>query len=111
MNYADRLAALGVAVPELLLPAPEIDLSKWAVIACDQATQDRGYWEQVRNFAGGAPSSLKLIYPEVYLEDPDHKDRIASIHRAMKEYLDKGVFAPPEKAVVYVERDTPFHTI
>ncbi|MDR2701800.1 MAG: DUF1015 domain-containing protein [Spirochaetaceae bacterium] len=109
MNYVDRLAALGIAVPELLFPAPEIDLSKWAVIACDQATQDRLYWERVRSLAGDAPSSLNLIFPEVYLEDSDRKDRIASIHRTMKEYLDKGIFAPPQKALVYVERDTPFH--
>jgi hypothetical protein len=109
MNYVDRLAALGAAIPELLLPAPEIDLSKWAVIACDQATQDRLYWDRVRSFAGDAPSSLNLIFPEVYLEDAGRKDRIASIHRTMKEYLDKGIFAPPQKTLVYVERDTPFY--
>jgi hypothetical protein len=109
MSYVDRLAALGTAIPELLFPAPETNLSKWAVIACDQATQDRPYWDRVHNHAGDAPSSLNLIYPEVYLEDADRKDRIASIHRTMKEYLNKGVFAPPQKALVYVERDTPFH--
>jgi hypothetical protein len=27
----------------------------------------------------------------------------------MGEYLDKGVFAPPQKTLIYVERDTPFH--
>jgi len=103
------LAELAVAIPELLLPAPGTDLSKWAVIACDQATQDRGYWERIRDYAGDAPSSLNLIYPEVYLEDADRQDRIAAIHRAMKEYLDKGIFAPPQKTLVYVERDTPYN--
>jgi len=109
MNCADRLAALGIAVPELLLPAPGTDLSKWAVIACDQATQDRRYWEEVHAIAGDAPSSIRLIYPEVYLEETDRKERIASIHHNMKHYLEAGVFAPPQKTLVYVERDTPYN--
>ena len=109
MNCTDRLAALGAAVPELLLPAPGTDLSKWAVIACDQATQDRRYWEEANAIAGDAPSSLRLIYPEVYLEESGHENRIASIHHNMKRYLETGVFAPPQKTLVYVERDTPYN--
>jgi len=108
MNCADRLAALGVAVPELLLPSHGTDLSKWAVIACDQATQDRRYWEEVYAIAGDAPSSVRLIYPEVYLEESDREERIASIHHNMKHYLEAGVFAPSQKTLVYVERDTPY---
>ena len=109
MNVENRLAAQGAAVPELLIPREGIDLSKWAVIACDQYTQDRGYWERVQALAGDAPSSLNLIYPEVYLEESDKKERIAAIHRTMKRYLESDVFAPPQKALVYVERNTPYH--
>jgi hypothetical protein len=105
-----RLAALGLAVPELLLPAPGTDLSAWAVIACDQFIQDRGYWDRVRAAVGDAPSTLNLIYPEVYLEEPDRAERIAAVHRAMERYLADGVFAPPLRAPVYVERDTPFRS-
>jgi hypothetical protein len=104
-----RLAALGAAVPEILLPRKEIDLSKWAVIACDQFTQDRPYWEAVRKAAGNSPSALNLIYPEVYLKDGDRKERIAAIHRSMEQYLAGGIFDPPRKSCVYLERDTPFH--
>ena len=108
MNYADRLASLGAAVPEILLPKEGIDLSKWAVIACDQHTQDRRYWEQVRSIAEGSPSTLNLIYPEVYLEEPDKEQRIAAIHRAMQQYLTADIFTAPQKTLVYVERSTPF---
>jgi len=108
MNCTDRLAALGVAVPELLLPSHGTDLSKWAVIACDQATQDPRYWEDVSTIAGDAPSSIRLIYPEVYLEESDREERIASIHHTMRSYLEAGVFAPPQKTLVYVERNTPY---
>jgi hypothetical protein len=109
MDVYERLAALGLAVPELLLPKPELDLSKWAVIACDQFTRDRSYWDKVFAAAGDAPSTLHLIYPEVYLEDPDRAERIASIHTTMRRYLAGpagGVFAPPVTGCMYIERET-----
>jgi hypothetical protein len=115
MDVYERLAALGLAVPELLLPKPEIDLFKWAVIACDQFTQDRSYWDKAFALAGDAPSTLNLIYPEVYLEDPDRAERIASIHKTMRRYLADpaaqtgqagGVFAPPVTGCMYIERRT-----
>ncbi|MDR1144146.1 MAG: DUF1015 domain-containing protein [Spirochaetaceae bacterium] len=113
MDVYKRLAALGLAVPELLLPKPEIDLSKWAVIACDQFTQDRSYWDKVFAAVGDAPSTLNLIYPEVYLEDADRAERIASIHKTMRRYLADpaagsadGVFAPPVTGCMYIERRT-----
>jgi hypothetical protein len=115
MDVYKRLAALGTAVPQLLLPKPGIDLSKWAVIACDQFTQDRSYWERVRSAVGDAPSTLNLIYPEVYLEHADRAERIASIHETMRRYLADpaaqtdpadGVFAPAVTGCMYVERKT-----
>jgi hypothetical protein len=51
-----------------------------------------------------------LIFPEVYLEDSGRRERIDGIQNEMRRCLDGGVFAPPQKTLVYVERDTPFHT-
>jgi hypothetical protein len=104
-----RLAALGIAVPEIILPRPGVDLEKWAVIACDQFTQNRAYWEKVRDTAGAAPSALRMIFPEVYLGGEGRKERIRDIHAAMKGFLEGGVFAPPRRGCVYLERSTPFH--
>jgi hypothetical protein len=106
-----RLAGLGLKVPEILLPRMGINLQKWAVIACDQFTQDRSYWEKVKEKAENSPSALNLIYPEVYLEDPDRTERIEKIHRTMRSYLDEkeGIFAPPRRGCVYIERSTPYH--
>ncbi|MCL2233838.1 MAG: DUF1015 domain-containing protein [Treponema sp.] len=105
-----RLAALGVGIPEVLLPHNGIDLSKWAVIACDQFTQDREYWERVKNTAVGAPSCLNLIFPEIYLEDEGDKEaRLRSIRASMNAYAAGDVFAPPRHCGVYLERSTP-HT-
>jgi hypothetical protein len=112
---AARLLDLGLCVPELLLPRfPAVDLSAWAVIACDQFTQDPAYWERVRELVGDKPSALNLIFPEVYLtalsgHAAGTKERIAAIHRAMASYLAGDVFAPPLRGGMYVQRDTPYH--
>jgi len=102
------MSELGVEIPEVLLPQ-KADLSRWAVIACDQFTQDRGYWERAREAMGGKPSALNLIFPEAFLADDDHAARIENIHRAMRDYAAGGVFAEPRRGLVYLERDTPFN--
>jgi hypothetical protein len=111
MDIHQRLAVLGAAVPEILLPRPDIDLDKWAVIACDQFSRDRDYWAGVEAAVGKSPSALRLVFPELYLEDGGRSARIAAIHRAMETYLGGGVFAPPRRGFVYLERSTPHHPL
>ena len=67
----------GFRLPHVCLPRPGIDLRKWAVIACDQYTAEPEYWRQVAREVGDAPSTLHLIFPEVYLGAPDAPARIA----------------------------------
>ena len=105
---------VGIEIPEILLPkgadlSKGVNLEQWAVIACDQFTQDRSYWEKAREAAAGSPSTLNLIFPEVFLEDEGRAGRIESIHRTMRDYADGGVFAAPRRGLVYLERDTPFN--
>ena len=102
-----KLEDFGMKVPEILLPA-NVDLSKWSVIACDQYTQDLDYWKKAEAAAGGSPSTLNLILPEVYLNSPDKAERIAKIRQTMKEYLGAGVFAPSFNGFIYIERKTAF---
>jgi epoxyqueuosine reductase QueG len=103
----DRLSALGIAMPEVLLPASHVDIGKWAVIACDQFTQDKAYWEAVKQKAGDSPSTLNLIFPEIFLgAAAGNAARIENIHRTMKAYLAGGIFADPLNAFIYVERTT-----
>jgi hypothetical protein len=106
-SIKERLVQMGIEIPEILLPR-EAALGQWAVIACDQFTQDRLYWEKVRELTADAPSTLNLIFPEVFLADNKPAGRIADIHRAMRKYLDTGVFAAPRQGFVYLERDTPY---
>ncbi|MDI9394925.1 MAG: DUF1015 domain-containing protein [Euryarchaeota archaeon] len=71
-------------VPHILLP--EANWKEWAVIACDQHTQDMDYWKRVEDFVGDSPSTLNLIYPEIYL--PLDEKRVDNIHKAMCSYRD-----------------------
>ena len=64
---------------DILLPDfDRTDAKKWSVIACDQYTGDPAYWEQTAAQVGDAPSTLNLILPELYLEEPDVRERIQS---------------------------------
>ena len=90
----------------ILFPAPGVDLSKWAVIACDQYTSQRDYWRQVEEIVGAAPSTLRITLPEVYLEDDDVGDRIAAINAAMARYLSDGVLDALPAGMMLLERRT-----
>jgi len=93
----------GFRLPQILLPKPGIDLHKWAVIACDQYTAEPAYWRRVEAEVGPAPSTLRLIFPEVYLEAGDARRRIDGIQDAMRRYLEDHLLQPHDGAV-YVER-------
>jgi hypothetical protein len=94
---------LGIQIPQVYLPKPGTDLTKWAVIACDQFTSQPEYWNRVKRIVGDAPSTLNLTFPEVYLEQPGGEERIPNIQSAMRKYMDEGVLQPHD-GIVYVER-------
>jgi hypothetical protein len=94
---------MGFRLPRLCLPRPGIDLAKWAVVACDQYTAEPQYWQQVEREVGDAPSTLHLIFPEVYLGTADAPARIARIQATMRRYLAEGLLSEHAGAVL-VER-------
>lgn len=91
---------------DILLPQGKSseDLSKWAVVACDQYTSEPEYWEDVKGIVGDEKSALNLILPEVYLESSDVDERIEKIHRTMEEYVNSDTFKEYKNSMVYVER-------
>ena len=95
-----------ISFPEILLPAFKNteDWQRWAVVACDQFTSQPSYWEEAEKIVGDAPSALRLILPEIYLEEPDADVRIAAINSNMNAYLENGVFDEPVTGPVLVER-------
>ncbi len=74
---------------DILLPDAAADFEKWAVVACDQFTSQPAYWQKAAQIVGDAPSTLNIVYPEVYLAEGDA--RIASIRQAMADYMRRGV--------------------
>ena len=96
-------AFTGFRPPRLLLPRADLDLRRWCVIACDQYTSDSAYWARAAAEAGDAPSTLQLIYPEVFLGAADKPARVARIQAAMRRYLADGLLRE-HAGVVLVQR-------
>jgi Protein of unknown function (DUF1015) len=94
---------LGIQIPQVYLPRKGTDLTKWAVIACDQFTSQPEYWNAVEKIVGDAPSTLNLTFPEVYLEKPGGEERIKNIQFNMRQYMEDGILQPHD-GLVYVER-------
>ena len=98
-TYAD----IGIQIPQIYLPRKGINLTKWAVIACDQFTSEPEYWQKVETLVGNKPSTYNLVLPEVFLEKPGEKARIRFIQEKMHSYLQNNILEPRE-GLVYVER-------
>ena len=88
---------------EILLPKVE-DLSRWAVIACDQFTSEPDYWQRVDAFVGDAPSTLRLTLPEIWLNRSDRTILEDSILRHMEDYLNQDLFTAFPDSFFYLER-------
>lgn len=91
---------------DILIPQ-NVDFTKWSVVACDQYTSEPQYWEEVKNIVGDSPSTLNIIFPEVYLEDGDGEERIKKINQTMTEYIDNGLFKEYKDTFIYVKRTQP----
>ena len=94
---------LGFYPADILLPK-DADMTKWAVVACDQFTSQPEYWQAVEDMVGDAPSTLRLILPEARLGSPTVEEDIAAINRTMEEYLEGGLFRTLPDSLIYVER-------
>ncbi len=79
-----------IKIPEILLPNKSVDLEKWAVIACDQFTSQKKYWDKLDEFCGDV-STLRIIMPEIYIKD-NTEERVEKINQTMRDYLQNGVF-------------------
>ena len=99
-----KFEKVGMKPAEILLPKAGTDMTKWAVVACDQFTSQPEYWEEVDRIAGDAPSTLRLILPESMLNDANVDQHIADINRSMEDYLARDIFQAHPDAVIYIER-------
>ena len=87
---------------DILLPDfSRVDAKKWAVVACDQFTSEPHYWEAADSEVGDAPSTLRMILPEVYLSQTE--ERIPVINATMEKYFSELLISHPD-SMIYVER-------
>ncbi|MDR1569675.1 MAG: DUF1015 domain-containing protein [Oscillospiraceae bacterium] len=112
-SISDAFIGTGLAPAEILVPRAETDITRWAVVACDQFTAQPEYWNSAEEFVGDAPSTLKMILPEAFLKlEPGSPDglsaltsrRVDKIYSAMRDALNSNVFAPPVRGLVLTER-------
>ena len=89
---------------DILLPKAGSDMTKWAVVACDQFTSQPEYWQAVEETVGKAPSTLRLILPEAHLGDSAVETKIAAIDETMEQYLAEGLFETHSNSLIYMER-------
>ncbi len=90
--------------PATVLLPESGNFTPWSVIACDQFSSEKDYWERVKKKVGDQPSTLNMIIPEAYLGELSMESAAPSRAEAMDRYLSEGVFAARENAFVYVER-------
>ena len=91
----------------ILLPNDGIDMEKWSVIACDQFTSQADYWDAVEKYVADAPSTLNVVFPEIYLGTTTKQERIKYINNTMDTYLTDGTLKQAvTDGYVLVERTT-----
>lgn len=84
---------------DILLPNfNATDGTRWSAVACDQYTAQPDYWEAADALVGDAPSTLRVILPEVYLKEAD--SRIPAIREAMVDYLDDVLECHPDSMIL-----------
>ena len=98
-NYSD----IGIQAPVSLIPINNVDLEKWAVVACDQFTSQPEYWQAVEEMVSDDPSAYHIILPEAYLGTPIEETHQILIPKKMRAYLANHLFSAFE-GMIYLER-------
>jgi hypothetical protein len=104
-NIHNKFKQLGVHIPEIFIPNKNsTDLKKWTVIACDQFTSEPEYWNDLKEFVGLEPSTLKMILPEIYLDEGDIEEKIKLINSTMYNYLNDNIIKNIGNCFIFVQR-------
>ena len=97
-----------VKAPHILLPKKVVDMSKYAVIACDQYTSNLEYWDSLKAEIGDSVSTFHMIYPEAYLENTDGESYIKGINQNIARYLKNNDLEDIGECFILVERVTSY---
>jgi len=105
-NEENGRITLPVLPADILIPGKDIDRGRFAVVACDQFTQDKAYWDRVYKLADGVPSAAHIMLPEAFLDEGQKEidRRIAGINETMADYLESGVFDEYKESMILTLR-------
>lgn len=96
-----------VKAADILLPNKSVNMTNWAVVACDQFTSELKYWSDLEKLTHGTPSTLNIIFPEAYLSR-DNAPIITAINKNMQKYISDGTLQSIGECFVLVDRSTPY---
>jgi len=95
-----------IKAPNILLPKKGVDLTAFAVIACDQFTSNLKYWDEVKTLVGDKPSTYHMMLPEAYLGRVDETSYVSDVNKTIQSYLDNGVLVDQGPCFILVDRKT-----
>ena len=104
MSLNDEFLKIGLRIPNILLPNENVNLNKFSVIAADQFSAEKDYWNKVKQYVSNEPSTYNLIFPEANMPITDEK--INDINNYMNEYLNNGILKNYGECFIYVKRET-----
>ena len=95
-----------IKAPHILLPKKGVDMTKFAVIACDQFTSQLDYWDSLKKEIGDAPSTFHMMFPEAYLGKVDEPKYIEKINKTIESYLEDKTLVDEGECFILVDRKT-----
>ena len=102
MNINQKLQTVGLKIPHILLPNKLVDMTKFSVIAQDQFSAEKEYWDDVDKIVGDSPSTLHMMLPEARFPLTDDKQN--KIYDTMKKYVADDTLEPLPPGFIYVKR-------
>lgn len=102
MDINDKLQTVGLKIPYILLPNKSVVMTKFSVIAQDQFSAEKEYWDDVDKIVGDSPSTLHMMLPEARFPLTDDKQN--KIYDTMKKYVADDTLEPLPPGFIYVKR-------
>lgn len=99
-----------VVAPHIYLPKTGTDMHAYSVIACDQFTSQKEYWDELKEMIGNKLSTFHMIYPEAYLETTNEEEYIKEINGNISRYLANDELVDIGESFILVERITSYGT-
>jgi len=89
----ERFRNVGIEVPEIYLPSEGVDWQAWAVVACDQYSSERDYWDKVKELVAKSPRPSTSFFPKPTLRTLAKKKELQGFRPPCANILPKDTFA------------------